>query len=230
MMILALDASGRTVSAAILQDGRVAASQMTGSSGGHSVTLMPMIQNMLSLTGLTARDADYIAVTTGPGSFTGLKIAAGAAKGLAHAAGAPILRVPTLDALAYNIFNENAVIIPILDARRGQVYAGFYKREGEGLTALCENAALSFEGCLEKAAAYPEPKIFLGDAAELYAERIRAAGAVCADCAANFIDGARLAILAGLRMDSCGYGELSLNYFRRPQAEREYLERMNGTV
>ena len=135
-MILALDTSGQQACGAIVSDivlGEFIINAHHGvKSWHHSEILMPAVERMFNTTGLSLSDIKYIAVTIGPGSFTGIKIAVACAMGLAKGTNIPIIPVPTLDAMACNIMT-NKTIIPMLDARGGQVYFAMYKN-GERLT------------------------------------------------------------------------------------------------
>ena len=135
-MILALDTSGQQACGAIVSDivlGEFVINAHHGTkSWHHSEILMPAVDYMFNTTGLSLSDIKYIAVTIGPGSFTGIKIAVACAMGLAKGANLPIIPVPTLDAMAENIIT-NKTIIPMLDARGGQVYSAMY-RQGKRLT------------------------------------------------------------------------------------------------
>ena len=97
----------------------------------HSATLLPSADWLLSTLGLTVADMDYIAATVGPGSFTGLRIGSATAKGLGLALDKPLIEIPTTDALAMNLWGSKDVICPIMDARRDQVYTGFYEFDAD---------------------------------------------------------------------------------------------------
>ena len=126
MRILAIEASAKVAGAAFLESGRILAEQMVNGPLTHSETLMPMVAEVLRQAGRQPEEIDIIAVTNGPGSFTGLRIGAATAKGMALGLGIPVLPVPTLEALAFNVQSWPGLVVPMMDARRGQVYSAVY--------------------------------------------------------------------------------------------------------
>ena len=127
MIVLALDTSTARGSLALVEEGRDPVEAYLTPGTTHSKTLLPEIDRLLSGRGLTPAGLDLIAVGLGPGSFTGLRIGLAAAKGLAWAAGKPLIGVPTLDALAQGYSGEAVQVCPLLDARKGQFYTALYK-------------------------------------------------------------------------------------------------------
>ena len=125
MKILAMDTSGQTASAALVDGNKLVGEYTQNDKLTHSQTILPMIAEICRQTNTEPAELDYIACAVGPGSFTGLRIGAATAKGLCLGWDKPLIPVPTLDALAYNVFMTDAVVCPIMDARRNQVYACF---------------------------------------------------------------------------------------------------------
>lgn len=126
--ILAIDSSGLTASVAVMTDGRLAAEYTVNNKKTHSQTLLPMINEVMKSLELEPKELDCIAISCGPGSFTGLRIGSATAKGLGLALDKPIAEVSTIKALAYNLYgNEGSIICPIMDARRQEVYTGAYE-------------------------------------------------------------------------------------------------------
>ena len=136
MKIAAIDSSGLVASAAILQDDLILAEYTLCYKKTHSQTLMPMLEEICRMTELDLQSLDAIAVSKGPGSFTGLRIGSATAKGLGLALGKPVIGVPTVDALACNLFGVQDLICPIMDARRNQVYTGLYTFENDSLSVI----------------------------------------------------------------------------------------------
>ena len=126
MRVLAIDSSGMTASVAVVEDDRTIAEYTMDYKKTHSQTLLPMIDEMSKMIELDLSTIDAIAVAGGPGSFTGLRIGSATAKGLGLALNKPLINVPTVDALAYEIYGCEDIICPIMDARRKQVYTGIY--------------------------------------------------------------------------------------------------------
>ena len=131
MRILGIESSSLVASVAIVEDGVTMAEYTANFKKTHSQTLLPMIASMTELLGIELSTVDAIAVSGGPGSFTGLRIGSATAKGLGLALNKPLIHVPTLDATAYNLYGAGALICPIMDARRNQVYTGIYRFEKE---------------------------------------------------------------------------------------------------
>ena len=174
MNILAIDTTGRAVSAALANEEALLGEIFINGAQNHSVTLMPMIKQLLDSTGMKTADLTHIACASGPGSFTGLRIGAGTAKALAYALDIPIVAVPTLDALAYNVFDAQLTIIPIMDARRRQVYTAFYEREPDtrSLVRRSDYMAEDIADVLKILSGYAKPAVFLGDAVSVYKDDI----------------------------------------------------------
>ena len=126
MKILALDTTGLVASVALVDEEKTIAEFTTNYKKTHSQTIMPMIEQLKNMVELDLSEIDYVACASGPGSFTGLRIGAATAKGLAHGLDKKIIPVPTLDGLAYNLAESSKLIVPIMDARRNQVYSAIY--------------------------------------------------------------------------------------------------------
>ena len=144
MKILALDSSGLVASVALAEDDNLIAEYTIQYKKTHSQTLLPMLEEIRNMVELDLSTVDAIAVAAGPGSFTGLRIGSATAKGLAFAMDKPIIPVPTLEGLAYQMYGTDAVVCPIMDARRSQVYTGIY----EFISPKCELGAVSVTGSL----------------------------------------------------------------------------------
>lgn len=172
MFIVAFDTSGANSSVAIMLDNEVVSHMSVKNSLSHSQALLPLVRNAMEELDLDLADLDYIACAVGPGSFTGLRIGIATAKGLALSLNKLIIPVPTLFALAYNVFDTSSIICPILDARRGNVYFGFYQWENGVLIELSAPNLESIENVFEKALEFDKNIIFVGDGVSLYSELI----------------------------------------------------------
>ena len=162
MRILALDSCSRAGGAAVLRDGQILGSVMLDCGYTHSETLLVSVNDLLSSLRMKLRDMDAIAVTVGPGSFTGIRIGLATAKGLAMAAGLPLLPVSSLLALAYNIACFDGVIAACMDARRGQVYNALFARK-QNMHRLCPDRAVSAAALADELTRRGAPVIFVGD-------------------------------------------------------------------
>lgn len=127
MKILAIDSSGLVASVAVTEDDNLIAEYTTNYKKTHSQTLLPMLDEVKKMIELDLNTIDAIAVSAGPGSFTGLRIGSATAKGLGLALNKPLIGVPTVDALAMNLYGTDQIICPLMDARRSQVYTGIYR-------------------------------------------------------------------------------------------------------
>ena len=168
MKLLALDSSGLVASVAVLEDDSLLAEYTVNYKKTHSQTLLPMLDTVAQMIELNLNDLDAIAIAAGPGSFTGLRIGSATAKGLGLALNKPLIAVPTVDALAYNLFGTDKLICPIMDARRAQVYTGIYRFEDHKLIPLENQMAISVKELAEKLNTFEQEVIFLGDGVSVY--------------------------------------------------------------
>ena len=127
MRVLAIDTSGLVASVALVEDDVLRAEFTTNDKKTHSQTLLPMLEQLRQMISLELDTIDVIAIAAGPGSFTGLRIGSATAKGLGLALGKPLVEVPTLEGLAYNLYGTDKLVCPMMDARRNQVYTGLYE-------------------------------------------------------------------------------------------------------
>lgn len=170
MKLIGIDSSGLVASVAIVEDETLVAEYTVEHKKTHSTTLMPMLDEIVKMSELNLQEIDAIAIAAGPGSFTGLRIGSATAKGLAYSLNKPIVPVPTLAALAYNIQFFDGIICPIMDARREQVYTGLYTLNDGEFTELKEQRALSVQELLEELnhEFSGEKVVFLGDGVPVY--------------------------------------------------------------
>ncbi len=230
MKILGIDTTGQTASAALVEEDKLIAEFTLNYKLTHSQTIMPMIAEIIEKTETDKASIDCIACAAGPGSFTGLRIGAATAKGMALAWDKPIVAVPTLDALAYNVFETDKFICPIMDARRNQVYAAFYMWEEGKLVRLTDYMAESMERVMEIGEMLEHPVIFLGDGVPVHREKLERnpdflfAPAHCSlQRAASVAALGRSMALEGKAKSGDAF---ELIYLRKSQAEREREERL----
>lgn len=172
--ILALDTSTAAGSVAIGGAGHVAAEINLRVGAGSSESLLPTIDDAMRIAGLTPRELGGIVVGGGPGSFTGLRIAAATAKGLVHALGVPLWSYSGLMATAAGAAVDDAVVCALFDARRRDVFAAAYRFGGDGVETLLEPAALTVDELAGRAAGWPAPVRFTGEAALIHAAELAA--------------------------------------------------------
>lgn len=232
MKILAIDSSGLVASAALLEDGVLAAEYTVDYKKTHSQTLLPMIDEIVRMTECELGGIDAIAVSEGPGSFTGLRIGAATAKGLGLALDKPVIGVPTVDALAYNLYGTERLICPLMDARRGQVYTGLYTFENERLAVLQKQEVLAAEEILERVNEAGRPAVFLGDGVPVYAGLIEKTVRVPYSFAPAHLARQRAGAVGALASIYYAEGKIQTAaehapvYLRLSQAERERAERL----
>ena len=232
MNILGIESSGLVASAAIVNGEKLVAEYTMNNKKTHSQTLLPMIEEIVSAAGMDICDMDYIAVSRGPGSFTGLRIGSATAKGLGLAVNKPLVEVPTLEALAWNLNGcENMLICPIMDARRGEVYTGVYEsvRNGDGymLKQRMEETAEPLATLVEFLNGQGCPVIFNGDGVAVHADYIRQNMKVPFSFASRTAmlqrasSVAELGAIYAAEGRSVSAAEHALVYLRVSQAERE---------
>ena len=229
MLILALESSAKAASAAVARDGALLHMEFRNDALTHSVTLLPMAETALERCGLTLRDVDAVAVSRGPGSFTGIRIGVSAAKGLCWGADKPAIGVSTLEAMAWNTVDapSDALICCAMDARRNQIYNALFRMENGAPQRLTDDRAIGLDALAEELISTGKPIFVLGDGATL---------------CYNYLSEKRIpAVLAPeeVRLQNawgvCRAAEgavpvsaalLLPRYLRLSQAERERLERM----
>lgn len=223
MKILSVDSSAKTASVAVT-DGTTLLSECFVNAGlTHSRTLMPMVDNALSQADLKIENIDAICVNAGPGSFTGIRIGVAAVKGLALATDKPCSGVSTLESIAYNFIDEDAIICAAMDARCNQVYTALFNVENGIVSRICDDYAVPICELAEEIAKLGKTVILAGDGAELCYNAMK-------DSVSNIklsaefrryqrAYGAALAALANNEFTNSSL--LAPVYLRMPQAERE---------
>lgn len=231
MKIIGLDSSGLVASAAIMADGLLLAEYTTNYKKTHSQTLLPMLAELKDMIELDLNSVDAIAIAAGPGSFTGLRIGSATAKGLGLALEKPLVEVPTLEGLAYNLWGTDRLICPLMDARRNQVYTGLYEfcREGQDfiLKTLQAQCAVDIHDIIEQVNGLGRETVFLGDGVPIYQEVLAAHTKVPFAFAPASHNRQRAASIASLGAIYYREGktvtaaEHRPEYLRKSQAERE---------
>ena len=234
MLILAFETSAKAASVALTENGKLLAQSYQNTGLTHSQTLLPMAQDLLKNCGKTAQQLDAVAVAAGPGSFTGVRIGVAAAKGLAWGKELPCYGVSTLEAMALSMGVYEGLVVPVMDARRNQVYTATFAARAGSLVRQCEDRAISLEELGNELKNVKEPIFLVGDgsivcynALEKTVENLilppehrmhqQAVGVALA--AQKLID-------AGLPGDGA---QLQPNYLRLSQAERDRQEKERNT-
>lgn len=229
MKILALESSAKAASCALVADGVPLATAWQATGLTHSRTLLPMVQDMLKNSELSLNDVDAVAVAAGPGSFTGLRIGLAAVKGLAWAADKPCIGISTLEGMAHPLTHTKGIIVCAMDARRQQIYNAVFLSDGNTLTRLREDRAISLEDAAADLRSLDGPLTIVGDGAKLAYDYFTAAGLDCILAPAHLRQqsavGVALAAEAAGSAAEVSAQDLAPNYLRLSQAERERLQR-----
>lgn len=223
MKLLAIDTSGPVCGVAILTDTGIAYECATVNKLTHSTNLMPMVEAAFAATGLTLADMERIAVVTGPGSFTGVRIGVSTAKGLAHGAGKPCVAVDALEAMAAGAGGFDGVLCPIQDARAGQVYGAAFKATAGRPERLLDDAPMKLEDYVEAIRPLGERFLFLGDGMPVQREKLSALlgeKAVFALPQQAYLRPGAVAYLGSMEEKELDYLQLMPMYLRAPNAER----------
>lgn len=223
MRILALDSSASPASAAVLENGRLLGRFQVHTGLTHSQTLLPMIHSVLDCAGLTVQDMDRIAVSAGPGSFTGVRIGVATVKGLCFPQDKPCVGVSTLEAMAYNFLGEEAVVFALMDARREQVYNAVFRILHGQVFRLTPDRACAIEALKPDIYQRSNEKIiFAGDGAALCYEKLSGFCKQITLAPENIrYQDAYGVALAAVGQAAAPAAELLPVYLRLPQAERE---------
>ncbi len=229
MKILGLDSSGLVASVAVAEEGNLLAEYTVNYKKTHSQTLLPMLDEIVKMIELDLHTIDAIAIAKGPGSFTGLRIGSATAKGLGFALGKPLVEIPTVDGLAFNLWGSRDVVCPLMDARRNQTYTGLYEFLDGKMQVIREQCAVGIDEIIANINQLNRQVVFLGDGVPVFHEYIqenckvpfsfapahmnKQRGAAVAALAFLYVEEGKVQTAAGHRPD----------YLRLSQAERERL-------
>lgn len=166
MLILALESTAQTASAALWQDGKPLAVSTLSAGNTHSTTLLPLAEHLLASTGRSVSDIDLFAAATGPGSFTGVRIGAATVQGLAFDSGKPCVGVSSLLGMAYALRGFSGILCPVIGARRSQFYSALFSSDGERVTRLCDDRIVLTDELDAYLAPYDAPIHLIGDGYE----------------------------------------------------------------
>lgn len=231
MKILALDSSGLVASVAVVEDDNLIGEYTVNYKKTHSQTLLPMLDAVAGMIDLDLETVDAVAVAKGPGSFTGLRIGSATAKGLGLALEKPIVEVPTVDGLAYNLWGAKDLVCPLMDARRSQSYTGIYAFENGEMQVLEPQCAVDISKIVEKINALQRPVVFLGDGVPVFRDYIKEHVQVPYSFAPAHLNKQRAGAVAALALIDLKRGQTVSaaqhrpDYLRLSQAERERKEK-----
>lgn len=231
MKILGLDSSGLVASVAIAEDDNLLGEYTVNYKKTHSQTLLPMLDEVARMIELDLSSIDAIAVAGGPGSFTGLRIGSATAKGLGLALEKPILNVPTVDALAYNLVGHRDMVCPLMDARRNQTYTGLYQFDGNQMQVIKEQCAVEISAIVAEINNIGKPVVFLGDGVAVFRDYIAEHCKIGYTFAPAHLNKQRAGAVAALAEEYYKQGKImdaaehKPEYLRLSQAERERMEK-----
>jgi len=231
MNILGIDSSGLVASVALQSDDKLVGEYTIHNKKTHSQTLLPMIHDMLEMADVSVKELDAIAIASGPGSFTGLRIGAATAKGLGGALSIPLIAVPTLEGLAYNLAGAEALVCPIMDARRQQTYTGLYDFTDGRMNTILPQCVVMIEEIVDQINELGRRVIFLGDGVDVFRDYINEHVKVDYDFAPAMCNKQRASAVACLGQVLYEQGRVENaadhkpEYLRLSQAERERQEK-----
>lgn len=236
MKILAIDTTAKTATAAITENDKLIALTVLNTPNTHSVTLLPMINGLLTGASLAVKDIDLFVCSAGPGSFTGVRIGTSAIKGLAYADNKACIGVSSLESLAMNV-TENGIICPVMDARRNQLYNALFKCENGKLTRLTPDRVLSADELRSELENQDERIFITGDGSEIAKKALADKNIALPHEVLCYHNAYNVAVLGYNTYLSASDEEkenftsekLSPTYLRMSQAERERLEREGKT-
>ena len=228
MKILSLDTSAKVLSLAICEDERLIGQTTLNTGNTHSETILVVLDELLSKSGLTVGDIDLFACSSGPGSFTGVRIGVSFVKGLAFGSSKPCAGVSTLEAIAYNLKDCRGIICPVMDARREQLYNALFRSDGKTLKKLCPDRLISAKDLEAELAKYNKDIYFCGDGYDIAMNQIEHPKKRNINRSLTYQSAYSVAQIAleKYNKDEC-FGDASLTptYLRASQAERELKEK-----
>lgn len=231
MRILALDSSGLVASVAVSEDDNLIGEYTVNYKKTHSQTLLPMLDAVAKMVELDLETIDAIAVAKGPGSFTGLRIGSATAKGLGLALDKPLIEIPTVDGLAYNLWGAKDLVCPLMDARRNQTYTGIYTFADGEMQVLEPQCAVDISKIIDKINEQRRAVVFLGDGVPVFRDYIAEHVQVPYSFAPPHLNKQRAGAVAALAFRYLKEGktvsaeEHRPDYLRLSQAERERKEK-----
>lgn len=232
MKVLAIDSSGMAATIAVVSEECMIGEYTTNYKKTHSQTLLPMVDKLLDFLGMELSDMDAFAISEGPGSFTGLRIGAATVKGFCLALDKPLIAVPTLEALAYNMATTKSIICPIIDARRNQVFTGLYKCENGDIVTVSEQKAVDILDIIEEINELGKDVVFVGDGVNSFADTIKENIKVSYELAPVHMREQKAGAVGALALRYYEQGKVvdsdkfEPEYMRISQAERERNEKL----
>ncbi|MEQ3337917.1 tRNA (adenosine(37)-N6)-threonylcarbamoyltransferase complex dimerization subunit type 1 TsaB [Clostridium butyricum] len=236
MITLAIDSSSKVATVALMKDENLLSEITLNDKREHSVVLMSIIEDLLKYNNLTVNDIDGYVVSKGPGSFTGLRIGMATVKGLSFGSNKPYVSISSLDALAFSASEFDGLICPVMDALRNSVYTALYKyninsdTKVVSLEKLTDYSALDLDDLIELLKSKNEKVMFIGDGLDKYKDYLikNCPNAYFPPNHLNLVRASALGELGSILLKNgiCDDPNSTPFYLKKPQAEREYEQRM----
>ena len=233
MKILSLDSTALTATVAVCEDERLVGLYTLNTGSTQSETLLPMVESVMKLSRWEMSEIDLFACSRGPGSFTGVRIGAATIKGLAFGSDKPCIGVSTLEALAYHLKDlagdGEAVLCPVMNARRGQVYNALFSVKNGVMSRICEDRALAISALEQELLTYQVPVFLSGDGYDITRKSLNTLSVATTPELLRYQNAYSVAMVAldkHRNGDRTTDAELAPSYLRLPQAERDRNERL----
>lgn len=228
--ILALDSTAEVSSVCVCEGERLVSEVTVNTGNTHSQTLLPAVEQALRMAEISVNDIDVFACSTGPGSFTGVRIGVATIKGIAYGKSKPCVSVSTLEALAYNLIGNEGLICPVMNARRSQVYNALFRCENGQITRLCDDRALAIAELDEELSCKSEDIYLSGDGYEITEKGFKNTKISYVPVRQRYQSAYSVAQVALKKYEAGEYADdaaLVPIYLRPSQAERERQERLD---
>lgn len=229
--ILALDSTAEVSTVAVCNGERLLSEITINTGNTHSQTLLPSVEQALKMAGITVDDIDIFACSTGPGSFTGVRIGVATIKGIAYGKNKTCISVSTLEALAYNLLGLDGVICPVMNARRSQVYNALFECNGGKLTRICPDRAISISELDDELSQRESPIYLCGDGYDITQKGFGKTKTCLVPVRYRYQSAysvAQIAIEKYENGEQLTDAELAPIYLRPSQAERERQAKLEG--
>lgn len=233
MKILGVDSTATAASAAVWCDGKILSMNFSNTGLTHSQTLMPMISNTLEMAGITVNDIDIFAVSSGPGSFTGVRIGVAAVKGMAQPLNKPCMELSTTEVIAKPLENTGCYAVAVMDARCNQVYTAQFDCS-KGFERVTSDSAITIDELGEQLKSVELPIVLIGDGTSVAYNKLKYIlnNVSCANDSVRYQSAANVTVLAAEKSSDSDFvttaHQLLPRYLRLSQAERE-LKKKNET-
>lgn len=235
MKILGIDSSATSASVAVLCDSKVISLDYSNTGLTHSQTLMPMVENALLKANVTINDIDYLAVSNGPGSFTGIRIGVSAVKGMADPLNKKCVGVSTLEAIAKPLENTGVIAVSAMDARCNQVYCALFDCENGKMKRLSDDEAVSIDELIERLKTQEKAIVLIGDGAVVCYNKMKEIlnNISIASASVRYQSASSVALIAEEKIlederNAIVASELVPEYLRLSQAERELKKKQES--